>query len=171
MIAIVKFAGEGDPFSVRRPARLIVGFVVIGNLSQSSAAICVDYPHVAVAVLVIFLAGAIRDEGDALAVGRPLGIAVVPVVAMRNRSRFAGLHIDDPKMGAPIVEPSRIVEFVGNMFVVSNVAASARVNLKRSVTWPDTAHHDQTGSIRRPAKEADTVFKIRDALRFAAVHR
>ena len=144
---------------------------MIGNLRQLFAVVHVDDPHVGVAILVVFLTGAIRDEGDALAVGRPLRIAVVPIVAVRNRSRFAGLHIDDPKMGAPIVEPSRIVEFVGNMFVVSNVAASARVNLKRSVTWPDTAHHDQTGSIRRPAKEADTVFKIRDALRFAAVHR
>ncbi len=112
MISIVNFAGERDPFAVGRPTRLIVRLIMIGNLRELFAVVGVDNPDICVAILFILFAGAIRNESDAPAVGRPLGIAIVPVVAMRDRSRFAGFHVNDPKVCAPVIKPTGVVEFV-----------------------------------------------------------
>src|SRR5437016_13380310 len=98
MIAIVHFTSEGDPFSIRGPARLIVSFVVIGNLCQLPVAVRISNPYIAVAILFIFLAGAVRNKSDQLAVGRPLRIAVVPIIAFGDLFGVAAFDIDDPKM-------------------------------------------------------------------------
>src|SRR5437867_688975 len=121
MIAVVNFTGEDDPFSIRRPARLVVGFVMIGNLRERTAAVSVNDPNVGVAILVVFFARAVRDERDALAVRRPLRIAVVPIIAFRNLPGIASLHVDNPKMRAPIIKPTSVVEFVRGVSVMTHV--------------------------------------------------
>ena len=55
---------------------------VIGDLRQR-AAVGVDHPDVGVVAHVELLAGAVGHERDRAAVGRPLRIGVVPVVAGR----------------------------------------------------------------------------------------
>src|SRR5882724_1237272 len=142
MIAVVNFTSEGDPFSIRRPARLIVAFVVIGNLCQLPAAVRISNPHIAVAILFVFLAGAVRNKNDAGAVGRPLRIAVVPIVAFGDLFGVAALDIDDPKVRAAIVEPTRVVEFVGTVLVMTHVAAIPGV-AGATITWPNSANDNQ----------------------------
>src|SRR5690349_11683028 len=73
MITFVNFTGEGNRLAVGRPARLIVSFVVIGNLSQSSGAVCIDDPHIRVAIVFVFFSGAVRNKRDVLTVGDHCG--------------------------------------------------------------------------------------------------
>ncbi len=35
----MNLSGERDPFTVRRPARLVVGFIMIGNPGERSATV------------------------------------------------------------------------------------------------------------------------------------
>ena len=81
-------AEERDRLAVRRPARRVVAAGVIGNLRQR-AAVGVDHPHVGVVSHVERLAGAVGHERDLAAVGRPLRIGVVPVVAGGELRRAA----------------------------------------------------------------------------------
>src|SRR5437868_8969639 len=162
MIAVVNFASEGDPFSVRRPARLIVGLVVIGNLCQLPTAVRIDHPHIAVAIPFVFLAGAVRHESDARAVRRPLRIAVVPIIVFGNLLCVATLDIDDPKVCAAIVEPTSVIEFVGTVLVMTHVTAIPGI-AGATVAWPNSANDNEASSIRRPAKEADSILQIANA--------
>ena len=66
-------AGEQDLLAVGRPARRVVVEGVVGDLRQR-AAVGGDYPDVAIVAVVVFLAGAVGNERDAGAVGRPLRI-------------------------------------------------------------------------------------------------
>src|SRR5258707_7797792 len=159
MIALVNFAGEGNPFAVRRPAWLVVGFVVIGDLRQRSA-LSRDHPHVRGAVLVVLLAGAIRNEREARSVRRPPRIAVVPPVAFGNLFCAACLHRDNPQMRASIVEPTGVVEFVRSVFVMTHVAAVFVIGA--TVTGADPTDDHESTAVRRPAKRAYAVLEIRD---------
>src|SRR5215831_2442152 len=120
---------------------------MIGNPGELATTVGVHYPHIGVAVLVILLTRAIRNKGDALAVGRPLRIAVVPVVALRDLFRFARLDINNPKMCAAIVEPAGVVEFVRGVFVMADVTAVFGITGAR-ITGTNAADDDQTSSVR-----------------------
>src|SRR2546423_14254839 len=172
MIAVVNFTSEGDPFSIRRPARLIVGFVVIGNLCKFPATVRISNPYIAIAILFIFLAGAVRNEGDAFSIRRPLRIAVIPVVPIvrfGNLFDVSRFHLDDPKMRAPVVEPTRVIEFVRGVLVMTHVTAITAI-AGAAITWSRSANDNEASSIRRPAKKTDSIFQICDAPRFAAAH-
>src|SRR4030081_2352533 len=104
MIAIVNLAGERDPFSVRRPARLIIRFVVIGNLCEL-ATFSTNHPNISVSILFVLFPGPIRDESEARSIRRPLRIAVVPIVTFGNLFRAARPYLDDPKVCPPIIKP------------------------------------------------------------------
>ena len=169
MVAFVNFASERDPFSVRRPARLIVGFLVIGNLCQLPGSVRIDHPHICVAILFVFLTGAVRDESDAGAVRRPLGIVVVPIIAFGDLLWVATLDIDDPKVCAAIVEPTRVVEFIRSIFVMTHVTAIPGI-AGATITWPNSANDNEARPIRRPAKETDSILQICNSLCFTAIH-
>src|SRR5580698_8812351 len=100
---------------------MVVGLRMIRDFGQRST-LGGDGPYVGIAVFVVFLAGAIRHEGDALAIGRPLRVAVVPVLAVGNLLGVAALDVDHPEMTPLIVEPAGVVEIVGNVLVVAHVA-------------------------------------------------
>src|SRR5207237_6034336 len=140
MIAIVNFTGERNPFPIRRPTRLIVGFVMIRNLRQRPAAIGIDGPDIGVAILVIFLAGAVRNEGDALSIRRPLRIAVIPIVAFGDLFGVAGLYINDRQMCAPIIEPTSVIEFVRAIPVMTHVATIAALGAAIARTYATDDH-------------------------------
>src|SRR5438477_7816028 len=148
MIAFVHFTSERNPFSVRRPARLIVGFLMIGNLCQLSAAVRIDHPHIAVAILFVFLTGTVRNEGDAFSIRRPLRIAVIPVVPIvwfGNLFDVSRFHLDDPKMRAPVVEPTRVIEFVRGVLVMTHVTAITAI-AGAAITWSHSANDNETSS-------------------------
>src|SRR6266436_6754928 len=112
-------------------------------------------------------------EGNALSVRGPLRIAVIPIIAVSDLLRATSLHIDDPKVSAPIIEPTSIIEFVRTIPVVPHVAAIAAfgAGIGPAIGWTDATDDHQTSSIRRPAKYADAILQIGNSLRFAAVHR
>src|SRR5215475_11541063 len=56
VIALVDLTSESNPFAVRRPARLIVRFVMVGNLRERAAAVGIDYPDIAVSIFVVLFA-------------------------------------------------------------------------------------------------------------------
>src|SRR5438128_5424557 len=168
MIAVVHFARERDPFSIRRPARLIVRFVVIGNLREFAGAVSVNDPNVGVAVLFVLFAGAIGNKSDSLAVGRPLRIAVVPIIAFGNLFAFAALHIDNPQARAPVIKPTSVVELIRRVLVMTNVAAIfwiSRPTVTPIIGRPNTTDDDHSRSIRRPANQAHAILEIGDSLR------
>src|SRR6266852_3846397 len=155
MIAIVNFTGERDPFSVRRPARLIVGFVVVRNLCEL-ATFRTNHPNISISILFVLFPGPIRDKSEARSVRRPLRIAVVPIVAFGDLFRAARLQLDDPKVRPPVIKPPRVIELVRTVLVVTHVAAI--FILSAVITGSNPADDHQTRSIRRPAKYADSIF-------------
>src|SRR5439155_17842433 len=149
MIAIVNLAGEGNPLAVGRPTRLIIGFVVIGNFCEL-ATFGADYPYISIAILVVFFSRTIRNKRDPGSIRRPLRIAIIPVVPFGKLLCVAVVDIDDPKVGAAVVEPTRVVEFVRSVLVVADVAVIATV---RAVVAGNCAtDNNETPSVRRPTK-------------------
>src|SRR5207245_6732107 len=100
---------------------------------------------------------------------RPVRIAVVPISAFGELPGAAALYLDDPKMRAPVVKPTRVVEFVGNVFVVAHVAAIAV--FRAGVAGADPTYDYQACSVGRPAKDAHSIFQIRDSSGLTAIHR
>src|SRR5437667_7112837 len=152
MVAIVNFAGERDPFSIRRPARLIVGFVMIGDLCEL-ATFSTNHPNISVSILFVLFPGPIRDESEAGSVRRPLRIAVVPIVAFGDLFRAARLYLDDPKVCPPVIKPTGVIELVRTVFVVTHVAAIFTV-ARAAVARTYSADDYQPRPIGRPAKQA-----------------
>src|SRR5205085_8024732 len=123
-------------------------------------------PHVRVAAFSESLAGAIRDEGDPRAVGRPLWIGVVPIFARSDPLRCAGLYVNDEDVAAFVVEPTRVVELVRRMKVMAHVAARWMFIARACATEQDDAR-----AIGRPLHGARAVSVIGQAARLAALHR
>ena len=162
MPALFGRARKRNGLPVGRPARRVVGLGVIRDLRQRPAR-CVDHPHVGVAALVERLACAVGHERNLLPVGRPLRIAVVPIVARRDLRRLARRCVDDPEVRARVVEPAGVVEFVIEVLVVADVARRLG-----GVARPEPADRDETRAVRRPREARDAARETRQLSRFAA---
>jgi hypothetical protein len=166
MVALVNRAGESDPLAVGRITRTRILFIVIRDACESARAVGVDSPYVRVAALVEGFARAVGDEGDLSAVGRPLRVCVVPIVAGSDLPRRAALNVNDEDVAALVVEPARVVELVGRVLVVAHVGRRrARVALSRA------AQDREARPVRRPLNVRRAVLQVRHAARLAAVER
>jgi len=117
----IRLTGEEDLFAVGRPAGAVVVEGVIGDFGERAAG-CGNDPDVGVLAIVEGFSSAIGDEGDARAVGRPLRVAVVPVLAIGDLFGIAAGKGDDPQMAALVVVPTGVIELVLDMRVVVDVA-------------------------------------------------
>ena len=158
-------AQECEGLAVGRPPRRRVAGGVVRNLRQRSAG-GIDHPDVRVVAVVEGLAGAVGDEGDLPAVGRPLWIGVVPVVARRQLRRAARLDVDHPQVRALVIEPAGVVELVVRVQVVAHIAR----RLCR-VARTAAADRDQLRAVGRPLKAGDAVQEVRHAVRLASRQR
>ena len=95
-------------------------------------------------------------------------VAIVPVVAFSDLPGTAGLHVHNPQMCEPIVEPAAVVKFVRAVLVMAYIAAVFA--LWTAVAWSSAAYDYEAIAVRRPLKTADTILQIRDASRFAPIH-
>ena len=137
---------------------------MIGNFDERAAA-GRNHPDVFVVAVIVFPAGAVGDEGDACGIGRPLRVAIVPVVAGGELLVDAGAGIGDPEVRPFIVEPAGVVEFVRDVSVVANVALA----IFDVVAGSAAAHEDESFAVGRPLEGADPVLEVRQDLRFAAI--
>src|SRR5215471_8023414 len=95
---------EGDLFAVRRPPRLGVFKGMIRDLAERTA-LGRDQPYIFVEAAIVLVTCPVGDECDSGAVGRPLGIGIVPVFAGCDLLVFPTGRIEDPKMAALVVIP------------------------------------------------------------------
>src|SRR5438034_9421862 len=109
---------------------------MIGNLNEL-ATFRTNHPNISVSILVVLFSSAIRNECEACSIGRPLRIAVIPIVAFGDLFAFARPRVNDPKMRAAIIEPTRVVELVRGVLIVTDIAAIFvfRPAIAPAVTW------------------------------------
>ncbi len=161
-------SGEQDLLAVGRPAGHVVVEGVVGDFGQRATG-GGDNPDVAIVAVVVFVAGAVGNERDAGAVGRPLRIEIVPIVAAGELLIFAGGGVDEPEVAAPVVEPAGVVELVGDVLVVADVAF-ARVG-RDVVAGAGAGKRDEAGAVGRPLEGGHAIFQMAHHLSFAAGHR
>ena len=72
-------------------------------------------------------------------------------------------------MSATIIEPTRVIEFVRRIFVVTYITAVPAIT-RPTIAWANTADNNQSCAIRRPPKKADAVFQICNSSCFTTIH-
>ena len=82
---------------------------------------------------------------------------------------LAGGGVDHPEMAALVVEPAGVVELVGNVRVVADVAL-ARVG-GDVVAGPGAGESDEALAVGRPLEGGDAILQMGQHLGFAAGHR
>src|SRR5260221_571733 len=130
---------------------------MVGDPRQRSA-LGGNHPDILVVAVLVLLASAVRYERDARPIGRPLRIGIVPFLARSDLAFFAGGCIDHPNVAALVIEPSGVVELVGNMLVVPNVALAAAGG--HLIARPAAADCDESLAIRRPLQHVDTILQM-----------
>src|SRR5438132_1162430 len=84
----------------------------------------------------------------------PVEIGVVPFIPGGDLFCRTRLRIDDEDMASAIVEPTRIVELVRDMRVMSHIASV--FILAAIVARPDTTQAGKPLSVGRPLKAGDS---------------
>jgi hypothetical protein len=127
-----------------------------------------DNPNVFVVTVFEFFAGAVGDEGEAGAVGGPLGISVVPVFAGGDLPGDSIGSADNPEMASFVIEPAGVIELVGDVLLVADIAFL--VGGSDGVTGPGLANGDEAVALGGPLIGGNAILHAGDRESFAAVH-